>query len=189
MLRLMALPLAAGLLAAGVAAVLASREAPRYRATTTLVVAPSSQVEDPSVELRALEALERRSILATLAKIPGTREMRESVAGRLNVDVQSLGGYSIRGSVLPHAHVLAIEVTGPDAAKCAAVASAAADSTHRRVRRLFPIYTVRQLEAARAESRPFRPRVGRSAAVAGVLGLFVGALAVAAWTALHRRLE
>ncbi|KAB2953243.1 MAG: hypothetical protein F9K18_14175 [Thermoanaerobaculia bacterium] len=183
--RLAALPVAAALLAAVTAALLASRETPRYRATTTLVVAPSSQLRAESDKLRALEGLERRSILATFARIPGTREVREEAAELLDAAPGALSGYAIRAAVLPHAHVLAIEVTGPDPARCAAVAGAAAEVTHSRVRRYYPVYTLRLLEAARAEGAPYRPRVARSAGVAGVLGLFVGALAVAAWIALR----
>jgi capsular polysaccharide biosynthesis protein len=185
LVRLAALPAAAALVAAAVAALLASRETPQYRATTTLVVAPSSQLHDEADKLRALEALERRSILATFAKIPGTREVREEAAGQLGIAAEALSAYAIRAAVLPHAHVLAIEVTGPDPARCAAVAEAATKSTHARVRRYYPVYTVRLLEAARAERAPFRPRVGRAAGVAGVLGLFLGALAVVAWIALR----
>lgn len=183
-MRLAALPVTAALVAAAVAAALAARETPRYRATATVVVAPSSALHEESDKMRALETLERRSILATFAKIPPTREVREEAAAALALPVADLDGYDIGAAVLPHAHVLAISVEGPDGGRCAALAAAAAEATHHRIRGLYPVYTLRQLEAARAPRAPFRPDPGRDATVAALLGLFVGALAVAAWTAL-----
>jgi uncharacterized protein involved in exopolysaccharide biosynthesis len=183
LLRLALLPVAAAALAAAVAAVLAAREAPRYRATATVVVAPSSQLRDESDKMRALETLERRSILATFARVPPTREVREEVAAALSLPAGELDRYEIGAVVLPHAHVLAISVEGPDAGRCAAIAAVAVQATHHRIRALYPVFTLRELEAARPPGAPFRPDVGRDATVAGLLGLFVGALAVAAWSA------
>jgi capsular polysaccharide biosynthesis protein len=184
-LRLAALPLVAALIAAAAAALSSRRIEPVYRATATVVLAPSSQLRDPTTALRALETLERRSILATLARIPGTTAVRTEVGEALGLAPSELRAYAIRGSVLPHASVLAIEVLGPAPERAAQVANAAADALRVHTRRLYPVFSLRELEGARPPGLPVRPDVRRDSAVAALLGLFVGALAVAAWTALR----
>ena len=184
-LRWAGVPLAAAVIAAAAAALVAANTEPVYRAATTLVVAPSSRIRDVPSELRALETLERRSILATMAKVPSIPEVRAGVATALGLPPNAMSLYSISCSVQPYASVLTIEVEGPDAARTAAVANAAAEVSRDRLRRLYSLFSARVLEPARPPGRPIRPDVGREAAVAALLGLFVGALALAAWSALR----
>jgi uncharacterized protein involved in exopolysaccharide biosynthesis len=183
--RWIAVPLAAAVAAGVVAAVAAAGTEPVYRATATMIVAPSSRVQSPGDELRALETLERRSVLATIAKLPSTARIRDDAAKALGLPRRELEAYSIRGSVQPYASLLTVEAVGPDAARVAALANAAAEATHDRARPIFSLFSARVLEPAAVPTKPIRPDLGRDASVAALLGLFVGALAVAAWSSLR----
>jgi capsular polysaccharide biosynthesis protein len=119
-----------------------------------------------------------------MAKIPPTADVRDSVARQLGVPTAEIAAYSVRATVLPHVNALAIEVLGPDPERCREVATAAGATTRRRVRELYPVYALRELEPARATRQPVSPNVRRDAALAALLGFFLGGLALAAWSAL-----
>ena len=163
----------------GAAALFTAREEPVYRASATVVVAPNESVEVVGDVLRSLETLERRSVIATFARIPGTAQARSAVAQRLGA-TGDLKGYRIEAAVLPNTNILKIDVEGPDAGTTAAAANAAADLIHDEVRSLYRIYTTRVLSPAAAPSRPVHPDPRRNYVVAGLLGLLAGLVAALA---------
>lgn len=168
---------ALGAVAAMAAAWLATaRQTPVYRATATLVVAPSSSIEDPADIVRTLETLDRRSVIATFARIPGSAEARAATAARLAV-TDGLRGWRIEGSVLPSTNILRIDAEGPDAARAADVANAAAEVTAHEARSLYRIFTLRPMARAVAPSGPSEPDLRRNLLVAAAVGLLLGALA------------
>lgn len=173
---IVALSVAAALAAA---AVFTWSQRPRFRASTTLAVAPTSEVKEAADILRSLDTLERRSVIATFARIPTSSAAREAVAGRVGLGPR-LDGYEISASVLPNTNILKIDVEGPDPEQAAAVANAAAEVTRQEVRALYRIFTTRTLTAARASRRPFHPDPWRNHVVAALLGLSVGLLAALA---------
>ena len=173
---LIALALAAAL---GAAAVFTSREQPVYRASATVVVAPNETVEAVGDVLRSLETLERRSVIATFARIPSTAQARAAIGQRLGRPGQ-LEGYRIEAAVLPNTNILKIDVEGPEAGTTAAAANAAAELIHDEVRSLYRIYTTRTLSAAAPPSRPIHPDPRRNYVVAGLLGLLAGLVAALA---------
>lgn len=164
--------------AALVAAAVVTRGQPRvYRAHATLLVAPDESIADTGDQLRALEALDRRSTMATLARIPGSEAVRAGVGSRLGAGDLAL--YRVAGSVVPNTTVLRVEVEGPDPDVAARLANAAADLTQAEVRKVYRIYVLRPLDHAEPDRRPVQPDPWRNMAVAGVLGLGAGiALAV-----------
>lgn len=161
----------------GAAAVATSRQRPVYRASAVLVVAPNSDVEGTSDILRSLETLDRRSVIATFARIPPTAEALAAAAQRLGPAQQELGGYQVAASVLPNTNVIRIDVEGPDGRTAADVANALAAVTKEEIRGLYRIFTLKVLAEARAPDRPARPDLGRNLVVAGILGLFLGVAA------------
>lgn len=181
-----AVPLLAGVVAGLVGALISARQPRIYRATATLVAAPSTRLTDGGDLLRALDTLERRSVLATFARIPETTEIRDSVARRLDAEAAELRQYRLRGSVLPHVHVVQIEVLGPDPSRAREIAEAAAGSTRRRARELYSVFSLRPLDAPRASRTPVSPRVGRDSVIAALLGIFLGAVVSASWRAWSR---
>jgi capsular polysaccharide biosynthesis protein len=150
-----------------------SRQRTVYKTRLTLVVRPSALVEGTTEILRALETLERRSIIATLAKLPATERTSQSVARQLGVEPQDLSRYDIRGAVVPNSNVIAIDVLGPSRPRVEEVARAAASKTRRESRELYPLYELDILEEA-ARARRVYPNPRRNYVAAGILGLFLG---------------
>lgn len=158
---------------------------PIYRSSALLVVTPSTDVSDPGDVLRSLETLERRTVIATFARIPSTRESRDAVAKALGGDPKSIRGYDLDGSVLPSTNIVRIVVEGPDPDQAATIANAAATLTARQARDLYRTYTMHVMAAARPSSTPVRPDRGRNYLVAVAVGLIVGL--VAAFVLEHLR--
>jgi len=158
------------------AAVLTARQEPVYRASATVVVAPNETVEGVSDVLRSLETLERRSVIATFARIPSTPQARAAVAQRMGT-ARDLKAYRIEAAVLPNTNILKIDVEGPEAGTAAAAANAAAEVVNDEVRSLYRIFTTRTLSAASPPSRPIHPDPRRNYVVSGLLGLLVGLVA------------
>lgn len=167
--------LAASLLAA---TALTATQTPLYRAETALAVRPNSEVDDPADVLRALETLERRTILVTLARIPTSRPTRQAVEGRLGED--ALHGYDLRASPVAYANLIRIEVTGPDRDRATEIAAAVGERTRRTGRSLYRIYSLETFEPARAGGTPVSPDWGRNLVVAALLGAVIG-VGVALW--------
>jgi uncharacterized protein involved in exopolysaccharide biosynthesis len=166
---------------------LASRQRPVYRASASLVATPSTEVADAGEALDAIETLERRTIVATFAKIPSAPEIRDSAARRMGVEPREIRHYWIGASVLPNTNVIRVDVMGPDPERAAAVADAVAAATRSEARSLYGVFTLRRLARAEPPREPERPDPERSAVVGGVLGLFLGALAALALEAYRSR--
>lgn len=170
---------AASLLAA---AALTATRTPLYRAEMALAVRPNTEVEDTSDVLRALETLERRTILVTLARIPTSRTTRQAVEERLGEG--ALRGYDVMAAPVAYANLIRIEVTGPDGERATEIAAAIADRTRRTGRSLYRIYSLQNFEPARASGTPVYPDWGRNLVVAALLGAVVG-VGAALW--IHGR--
>jgi capsular polysaccharide biosynthesis protein len=155
-----------------------------YRASATIAVAPHESVAETADVLRSLETLERRSVIATFARIPGAPEARAATARRL-ADAGGLDGFRIEAAVLPNTNILKIDVEGPDPARVAAVANAAAEVTREEVRSLYRIFTTRMLSQASPPSRPVHPDPRRNYVVAALLGVFLGLVLVLAADSLR----
>lgn len=166
---------------------LSARQPPVYKASSSLVATPSSRIEDSGELLDAIETLERRTLVATFAKIPSAPEVREGAARRMGIEPAELRYYWIGGSVLPNTNVIRIDVLGPDPRRAAEVADAVAAATRREARSLYGVFTLRRLARAEPPRAPERPDPQRAVAVGGVIGLFLGALAALALEAARSR--
>lgn len=154
--------------------VLTSRQQPLYRATSTLVVAPAPAIVEVNEVLRTVDALERRSVLATFAELVRSPGVRARAAEALGWDSGSVAAYRVSASVLPHANVLRISAEGPDAGGVAALSGAVAVAAAAEARRLYTPFAAEVLEQAQAPRRATLPDPRRNLAVAGILGLFLG---------------
>lgn len=162
-----------------------ARQNPTYLASASLVAVPNSEVEDTTDLLRSLETLERRTVVATFARLPGSPEIRDAVAGRLGVEPRDLRAYWVGGAVVPNTNIVRLDVYGPDPGRAAEVANAAAREVRREARRLYRIYSLRVIARAEPPRRPVRPDARRNATVAALLGLFLGVLAALALEAVR----
>ena len=99
-----------GLLAAWV---WTARETAIFRASTLLVVIPDGDLGGGGEILRSLDALERRTLLATFARLPATSESRRAVADVLQRDPSALSEFRISAAVVPNTNLIRVDVDGP----------------------------------------------------------------------------
>lgn len=163
--------LAAG---AGIAGLLTSRQTPVYRSSGMLVVTPSSETSEAGEIIRSLETLERRTVVATFARVAETREVREAVAALLKLDSRRLSGYRVNGSVLPNTNIIRIVAEGRDAELTAEVANAAGEVTAQISRDLYRVYSMRWMARAQTPRSPSFPDPKRNYLVGVVVGLAFG---------------
>lgn len=180
---------AAIVLALLIAALLSRGQVPLYRTSTTLIVVPARETKDTGDILKTLETLERRTVVATFAKIPSAPETRAAAAKSLSLGENALGGYRIEGSVVPNTNIIRIDVEGSNGNTVADVANAAAAVTNTRARALYRIYTMETLARALPQSRPIHPDGRRNYLVALVLGGLAGCAAALSWPYVTVRLR
>jgi hypothetical protein len=94
----------------GAAAALTARETPLYRSSALVAVYPNSEVEGAEYILRSLDTLERRTIIATLARLASTSETAQQAAEQAQMDARDIGRFRLNASVLPNTNLLRIEV-------------------------------------------------------------------------------
>lgn len=149
-----------------------------YSSYTMLAVAPNSKVKDVGEIIRSIDSLDRRSILATFARIPTTRETYKSALNRLSNPGDYQHGFSVSASVLPNTNIIRINVEGPDPEKSAELANAIAKVTQREARSMYRIYKMDTITRATPRSKPIHPEPTRNLFISVILGLFFG-LAIA----------
>jgi capsular polysaccharide biosynthesis protein len=172
------LGLAVLVLSVASAAFFTSRQEPVYRSSTMVVVMPSDDVAEPTELMRALDTLERRTVLATFARIPMAHETRTAVAERLGRDPTQLHSLRISAGVVPNTNIIRIDVDGPDPELVTAVANAAADHMRAEAGIIYRIFNMRELAAALVPDRPIHPDPRRNLLIAAILGLFGAGLSI-----------
>ena len=158
------------------------RQVPVFEASASLVVTPNTEIQEATDLIRSLETLERRTIVATFAKIPLAPETRSAAADLMDVDPRDIRGYRIASSVQPYTNIVLITVSGPDRDRVAEVANAVAEATQESARSMYRIFSMKPLAGAVPAYRPVRPDPVRNYSVAATLGVLLG-LICAAWLA------
>ncbi len=158
--------------------IVTKRESRIYHSYTLLGVAPNTKVNEVSDILRSLDTLERRSIIATFAKISTTRETFASAVNLLNLDPSDLKGYKVQAFVMPNTNIIRINVEGPDPEQAANLAQSIAAVTEKEARSMYRIYKMEKITDAIPNPVPIHPDPKRNLMVAGILGLFLGLIAV-----------
>jgi capsular polysaccharide biosynthesis protein len=166
--------------------VFTARQAPVYRASTSLAVVPDAKVQDPADVLRSLDTLDRRTIIATLAKLPSTPETRAAAADALGMPRGTVSDYTVAAGVVPSANIIKIDVEGPDPQRTAAFCNALADGLSASAPKLYRIFALQTIERAVPRAQAVRPDLRRNLVVAAIVGLLLGA-AVAAGADYARR--
>ncbi len=158
----------------GATAAFTSLRAPTYRATTTLVVGPNESLKTPREVVDSLNTLDRRSVVATFAKLPSSRTVRERAQGQLQLNEAQLKPYDVRTVVVPDTNVLEVSVEGPDPRLTAALADAVAQQTTQYTREFYDIYGMKVLDRAQEPTERVGPGLSRTLLVGAVLGLLIG---------------
>ena len=160
----------------GATAFQVSRQPVTYEASTTAIVWPDENVAGQSKEtaLRSLDTLDRRSVIATYAKIPASRTVREQAQNQLKISSADIRHHKVRTSVMPDTNVLRISVEGPDLKLVATLANAVAEQSNVYATNLSAIYRLKILDQAIEPTRPIRPLVWRQLGASAVLGILLG---------------
>lgn len=163
--------------ALGSVAVLAESgdERPVYQTHAKLAVVPDSSVTNQNQMLRSVEVLERRTMVSTLSRLPASGTVRSLAAERMGTSLPDLRAYQVRTRVLPSTHLISVTVRGPDPEVAARFANAIADVAGDEAAGFYGVFTLRLLDDAGVPRRPTDRDEKRTYAVAGVLGLFLGA--------------
>lgn len=148
--------------------------APAYRATTTLVVGPNETLKTPREVVDSLNTLDRRSVVATFAKLPSSRTVRERAQAQLQLAEAQLTPYEVRTAVVPDTNVLEVSVEGPDPQVAASFADAVAQQTTQYAREFYDIYGMKVLDRAQEPTERVGPGLSRTLLVGAVLGLLIG---------------
>lgn len=165
---------------------LSSRVERTYRSSTMVVVAPAEGIAETEDLLRSIETLERRTLIATFARVATTNESRSEAAVAAGIPENVAEKFKAEASVLPSTNIIRIDVEGPDGKVAAAIANALAMVTNRYATASYRLYTVRPLTRARGSSHAVRPDVRRNIVVAVTVGLILGLVAAFAVEHLRR---
>ncbi len=162
------------LIALNVAFITAYFTEPTYLASAKFIVSPNPTVVDEYDVVNSLEALDKRSIVATYGEFLNSRRVYLSAQEALGVDDDTMGEYSVAAVVLPEANILELSITGPNPQLAAAIANSIGSLTIDSVSRLYRAYDVSVLDAAIAPTVPISPQPIRDASLALALGLIAG---------------
>ena len=169
-----------------VTAIVTSTQTPKYESSAQLVVAPSPSISDPADLVRTLETLERRTVVATFARMPSTDDSRSSVAAALRLPERDARKFRVHGSVVPNTNIIRISAEGPDPAVAASMANTAAELTARQAEALYRVYSLQFLGRATPARSPVHPDRQRNFLVGGALGLVLGVVAALAAERMRR---
>lgn len=163
-----------------VAVIATAMQTPVYESSAQLIVSPTSGEMDTSDVIRAVETLERRTVVATFARMPSSPEVEASIAREMRLDETQIEQLSVTGSVVPNTNIIRIDARGNDAKMTADAANRAADMTARQAAALYRVYELRFLTRATAPKQPVHPSRKRNLLVGAVVGAALGLAAALA---------
>ena len=166
--------------AVATAAILTARQRPAYRSKTAVIIVPNSKaVESVRDFIDSLSNLDRRNVVATLARVLHSGDIVDRAADAVTVAPFYRRDYIVRSIVLPNTNIIEVEVEGPKPDGCAALANAIALTASSETGELYRIYRLKVLDEAVAARHPVSPDVQRNLVVAGILGRVGGVLLAA----------
>ena len=95
---------------------LATAQAPRYRASASYIVTPNVANQEQSYRdsVYGIDALSRRSTVATYAEIFSSARVFDLAAAHVNIPLENRGNYSYQAVVLPETSIIRISAVGSD---------------------------------------------------------------------------
>ena len=142
------------------AAVLAFLWPSRYRASAVGVVAPITSSLTPSEAFHGVEALDRRSLVATVAALPTAWPAEK--------------GYDVSTAVLPNTNLVRVDVDARTPLSAASAANERLDRLGSQTTAMFKYYTVTPVTRASPPTAPSSPNRSRIIAAGLVAGLLLG---------------
>ena len=151
----------------------------RYRSTAIAAVSPVIETIPDGEQIRSVQALDQRTIVATAAALVSTSVITKAAVP------PGLTGYELRAVVLPNTNLLRIEVDGADAGRAAMIANRVPALLGVQTRAVFRYYGTAVVSPAAGGELIF-PRTGRIIAAGFVIGVFLGTLLVGTWAWIRR---
>ena len=146
--------------AVGLAAVIAALLPPRYRASAVGVVAPLTSTLSASEAFHGVEALDRRSVVATVAALPATAWSQPR-------------DYEVSAAVLPNTNLVRVDVVAKSPEMAASVANTTLSELAVQTTSMFKYYGVTPVTRAIPPVSPASPHRVRIIAAGLVIGLFL----------------
>lgn len=124
--------------------------------------------------VNSLEALDKRSIIATYAEVLNSYQITQDALGLLRKNPGDFDEYVMSATVLPDANIIRYSVKGPNPEVAALLANNIGQFAIDHVRKLYVVYNIEFLDKASAPEEPERPRPFQDAALALLVGLVLG---------------
>jgi capsular polysaccharide biosynthesis protein len=140
---------------------------------------PQGQTLAPDDQIRATQALDQRTIIATVAALASMPVVTDVAVTKADQ------GYDVRAVVLPNTNMLRVEVDGASPARAAAIANSVPAILSARTGTIFSLYGVRMVSPA-AGADLVSPRMERIIAAGLVIGLIIGLTLAWITTAVRR---
>ena len=147
---------------------------PTFLASAKFIVSPNPSIVNEYDVVSSLEALDKRSIVATYGEFLNSRRVYLNAIETLGLDEESMDDYTIATVVLPEANILELSVIGPNPELAATLANTMGSLTIDYVSSLYRAYDVSVLDIAIAPQVPISPQPVRDASLAVALGLIAG---------------
>lgn len=167
--------LLATLVTVGSTAFFVSRQAPEYRASTTVELIPAAQLEANGV-VNVYSLLDKRNISNTLARKAEGSSMAQLVASKLNIDASVVRHADISAIVLPDSNIIEISASSSNPDLAASIANTIADEMLGQTP--TKILDVEAIDRASTPSSPIAPQPSRLIMLALLSGLVLGVILV-----------
>jgi len=147
---------------------------PMYESVARFIVSPNLQSTDSRDLVNSLEALDKRSIIATYAEVLNSSQIVESAIQLLQANPDEFSEYTTSVTVLPDASIIRFSVQGPDPEVAAMLANGIGQYAINVVKNLYVVYDINFLDKAIASEEPYQPQPLQDAGLALLAGLMLG---------------
>jgi capsular polysaccharide biosynthesis protein len=149
-------------------------QSPRYRAEAGLAIVPAPEVAQTSGGFaQTLDALTKRSLVATFVEVAQSKEILRSAAIESGVQIPEARKYKATAVALPDANVVNVSLEGPNPTTSARMLRSLARRASDDFQNLYQLYAVRSIDV-RTPSTPVAPRPLRDAALGAIIGAAIG---------------
>ena len=168
--------LLAGLVALVSSLVVSFLTPPQYSATARFIIIPSPSLKTSGEVINSLNTLDRVSVVATYVEVMNSEKIFVDSLAFLNLNPDSMEGYTVQALALPSSSVLELTVTGSDPDLVAELSNAIGQQTILFANSINFILTINFLDIATPSTDPISPQPLRDAGLALVIGIVVGSV-------------
>ncbi|MBL8089644.1 MAG: diguanylate cyclase [Anaerolineales bacterium] len=147
---------------------------PQYEVVARFIVSPNLQSTDNRDLVNSLEALDKRSIIATYAEVLNSYQITEEAVKLLGENASDFSSYTMSATLLPDANIIRYSVRGPNPDVAALLANGIGQYAIDYVRKLYVVYNIEFLDKAIPSYDAIRPRPLQDALLALLVGMVVG---------------